>query len=91
MACSTSRGKVATMLGAYRCPGHTDVRARGLTVSPTASPACMAAFYPERLARRVSPPYSCLIIVREQQVRSYQPSYALKGPFRYFDPADSRA
>jgi hypothetical protein len=29
MACSTSHGKVATMLGAYGYPGQTDVRAPG--------------------------------------------------------------
>jgi hypothetical protein len=50
MACSTSRGKVATILGAYRYPGQTDVRARGTTVSPTARPAYVVVFYLDRLA-----------------------------------------
>jgi hypothetical protein len=50
MACSTSRGKVATILGAYGYPGQTDVRARGTTVSPTAGPAYMVVFYFERFA-----------------------------------------
>jgi hypothetical protein len=49
MACSTSLGKVATILGAYGYPGQTDVRARGTTVSPTVRPAPMAVFYPKRL------------------------------------------
>jgi hypothetical protein len=50
MACSTSRGKVATSLGAYGYPGQTDVRARGTTVSPTARPAYGVVFSLERLA-----------------------------------------
>jgi hypothetical protein len=49
MACSTSRGKVATILGASEYPGQTDVRARGTTVSPTARPAYVVVFCPERL------------------------------------------
>jgi hypothetical protein len=57
MACSTSRGKVATMLGAYGYPGHTDVRARGTTVSPTARPAYGVVFYLARLALGEDHPY----------------------------------
>jgi hypothetical protein len=50
MACSSPLWEVATVLGACGYPGQTDVRARGTTVSPTARPALMVVFYPERLA-----------------------------------------
>jgi hypothetical protein len=52
MVGSTSRGKLATILGAYGYPGQTDVRARGTIVSATARPAYVVVFYLERLALR---------------------------------------
>jgi hypothetical protein len=50
MACSPTSRQGATLLGAYRYPDQTDVRAHSTTVSPTWRPAQCTPFYTERLA-----------------------------------------